>query len=52
MFMPGGGHRSGLDSGEGAAGLAYKWVLGLGCEVGTVLGVSAGDERAPGPELA
>jgi hypothetical protein len=52
MLMPGGGHRSGLGSGEGAAGLAYKRVLGLGCEVGTVLGVSAGDERARGPELA
>jgi hypothetical protein len=37
---------------RGAVGLAYKQVLGLECEVGTVLGVSGGDERALGPELA
>jgi hypothetical protein len=37
---------------RGAHGLANKWALGLECEVGKVLGVSAGDERARGPELA
>jgi hypothetical protein len=34
------------------AGLAYKRVLGLECEVGTVLGVSTDDEGAREPELA
>jgi hypothetical protein len=50
--MPGGGGRGGLSSGEGAGGLAYKQVLGLECEVGTVLRVSDSDEGARGPELA
>jgi hypothetical protein len=50
--MPGAGGRGGLSSCEGASGLAYKRVLGLKCEVGTVLRVSANDEGARGPELA
>jgi hypothetical protein len=33
-------------------GLANKRVLGLECEEAKVLGVSAGNERARGPELA
>jgi hypothetical protein len=37
---------------RGALGLANKRALGLECEVGKVLGVSAGNEMARGPELA